>query len=119
MLRLTVSEGVDKPYLFKGVAFKRVGMSNHRVSRDDLERIIVEKYRELVSFEGRALELDVGGISDEEIRRFVSTVKATRNIDLPYADKLEFLRRLGLIRENRLTNEAVHRDYEISSYSMK
>lgn len=33
VLRMTVQEGLDKPYLFNDIAYRRVGRSNHRVSR--------------------------------------------------------------------------------------
>lgn len=104
---IKVSEGIDKPYFLKGIAYKRFGKTNQKVSREMLERMIVEKHRELTSFEEKTLDVDFKDFDEGKIKDFVSVVKNMRNIDLIYSTVEEFLGRLGLIKNGKPTNSAV------------
>lgn len=103
VLVISISEGLNKPYLLKGVAFKRFGRTNQRISREELEKMILEKHKEVLLFEDRVLDADLSEIDESKIEKFVSEVKFSRNMDLPYSTVREFLERLGLIREKITT----------------
>ncbi|PNV77638.1 MAG: hypothetical protein C0200_05120 [Thermoproteota archaeon] len=96
VLAISVSEGLNKPYFLKGVAFKRFGRTNQRITRDELERMILERHKDVLSFEERMLDVDLAEIDELKVRSFVSEVKSARNMDLPYSTVREFLERLGL-----------------------
>jgi predicted HTH transcriptional regulator len=96
VLVIRVSEGLNKPYLLKGVAFKRFGRTNQRIPREELERIILEKHKTIPSFEERVFNANLEDIDELKVKNFVAEVKSARNIDLPYASLRDFLERLGL-----------------------
>lgn len=96
MLAISVSEGLNKPYFLKGIAFKRFGRTNQRITRDELERMILERHKDVLSFEERMFDVDLAEIDELKVRSFVSEVKSARNMDLPYSTVREFLERLGL-----------------------
>lgn len=106
VLRITVQEGLDKPYLFNGIAYRRVGRSNHRVSREELERMVLEKWKGLTLFEDRALDFGLEEVDENEIRSFVDLVKESRRLEMDYRDKEDFLKRLGLMKDGRPTSTA-------------
>lgn len=107
VLVINVMEGINKPYFIGGVSFKRVGKTNQRLTKEELERIILEKYKGIVSFEERVISEGASEIDEQEVRRFVESVKSSRNIALTHSSIKEFFERLGLLREDRLTNAAV------------
>jgi len=100
---IKVDEGIDKPYLYKGIAFKRVGASNQRISREELERIILEKYKPRLSAEDNPVDATLSDISESIINRFVHVAENTRHVRLAYSSKEDFLRRMRLIRDSTLT----------------
>jgi len=107
VLVVRVSEGINKPYLLKGVAYVRLGRSNQKASRDVLERMIIEKYRERISFEERASDVDFDSFDKTRIEDFTSVARGMRNVDLVYSAVGEFLEKLGLLKEGKPTNGAV------------
>jgi ATP-dependent DNA helicase RecG len=106
VLVIRVSEGLNKPYLLKGIAFKRFGRTNQRIPREELEKIILEKHRTILSFEERVFDANLKDIDELKVKNFVAEVKSARNIDLPYATVRDFLERLGLFKE-KLTAAAL------------
>jgi len=107
ILVINVAEGINKPYFFGGLAFKRFGKTNQRLTKEELERMILEKYKELVSFEERTAGEAIDEIDEQEVKRFVENMKSTRNIVLAYSSTKDFLERLGLLKEGKLTNAAI------------
>jgi ATP-dependent DNA helicase RecG len=103
LLVIHVSEGVNKPYFLKGVAYKRVGRSNQRLTKEELERMIIEKHRGLISFEDRELDLELDTIDEELIEKFVRDARAARKVDLGFKRKEDFLKRLGVLKRGRPT----------------
>jgi len=107
VLVISVAEGINKPYFVGGLSFKRIGKTNQRLTKEELERMILEKYKGLASFEERTIGEAIDEIDEQEIKRFVENVKSARNIVLAYSSIKEFLERLGLLKEGKLTNAAV------------
>ena len=63
VLAVQVSAGIDKPYTFKGQAFKRVGRTTQPLSRGEYERLLLERHRNgyesLPAIGSRCEDLDV------------------------------------------------------------
>ncbi|MEM2281952.1 MAG: putative DNA binding domain-containing protein [Candidatus Hadarchaeales archaeon] len=104
---LQVSEGIDKPYFLKGVAFKRVGKSNQRIPRDELEKMILKKYKEIISFEDRPVQTSLDVIDESLIVEFVREASLVRRVDLRFGNKEEFLRKFGGLRDGKPTTCAL------------
>jgi ATP-dependent DNA helicase RecG len=104
---IRVAEGLNKPYFFKGVAFRRIGKTNQRIPRDELEKIIVEKYKNLISFEERVFNVGIDEFNEIKVKDFTLEVKVARKIDLTYSTLPEFFQRLGLLNENKPTSVAI------------
>ena len=102
-----VAEGVNKPYFFKGVAFKRVGKSNQRLPKDELEAMILEKHKEAVSFEDRPVETTLEVIDERLMEDFSREASVARRVELRFKNKREFLRRLGAVKNGRPTFYAI------------
>ncbi len=103
LIVISVEEGFNKPYFYKGVAYKRVGASNQRIGKEELEKLIVKKYKEKVAFEDIKVTKDFSLINESLIKEFVGVVKEERKIDLKYTNLKNFLRKLGLIKNSSLT----------------
>jgi len=102
-----VAEGMNKPYFFKGVAFKRVGKSNQRLPKEELEAMVLERHREAVSFEDRPVETTLEVIDEGLIADFSREASLARRVELRFKDREKFLRRLGALRNGRPTLCAV------------
>lgn len=104
---IQVGEGINKPYFLKGIAFKRVGRSNQRIPKDELEKLVLEKYREIVSFEDRQLETTTEIIDEGLIIDFSREASLSRKVYLKFKNKEEFLQKLGAIKGGKPTVCAV------------
>ncbi len=107
ILVINVNEGLNKPYFFKGIAYKRVGRTNQRLSKEEIEKIIVEKYKSRISFEERIVKVSLKDLDEEKIKDFVYVAKQYRNLDLKFVSTREFLKRLGLTKNNNITYAAL------------
>lgn len=108
-LTVTVERGRLRPYVYKGVAYLRVGATTIKLSREEANRILVERLHagerwELESATGWRLEdVDAGEITrtlDEAIRRGRAAEPGTRNPE-------DILRGFGLLRDDHLLRAAV------------
>lgn len=104
---IRVLEGINKPYLYKGVAYRRVGSSTQRIPREELERIVIDKYRDKLSFEDRPVDAENSDIDEGEVKKFVAISRERRGIDITYKGKVDFLRRMGLLKSGEPTNAAI------------
>lgn len=102
-----VAEGINKPYFFKGVAFKRVGRSNQRLPKDELEAMILEKYREVSSFEDRPVDTTLETIDEKLVEDFLAEASVARKVEFRFKSREEFLGRVGAVRDGRPTFCAV------------
>ncbi len=106
---LTVKDTQNKPYLAFGKAFKRFGKSTHQMSRDEYERMILEKHKEELRFDNRICErAGLEDIDKEKVKWFLRKAKAERNFDVePETPVKEALDRLELVKNEKLTNAAI------------
>lgn len=109
VLVVSVSQGAGRPYSHRGQAYFRVGSVNARMSRDEynrmlLERLHAERRWENEPADGWAVaDLDV----DEIVRTVEEAVRRGRAEDPGTREPMALLRGLGLARDGALLRAAV------------
>jgi ATP-dependent DNA helicase RecG len=104
---IEVQEAKEKPVFAFGRAFKRVGKSTLRMSKEEIERMILE--RKKVYWDSLICEeASLKDIDEEKVRWFLRKAKNERNfninVEIPIREALE---RLELIKNGKLTNAAI------------
>lgn len=96
VLTLVVSEGLYKPYLYKGKAYRRSGTSSVEVDQVELRRLVLE---------GENLYFDELVIDDDNLtfEYLFKALKKKLDIDIPSRD---LLKTLGLLRNDGKFNNA-------------
>ncbi|MBI1918664.1 MAG: putative DNA binding domain-containing protein [Planctomycetes bacterium] len=106
---VAVSTGPNRPYSYKGQAYKRLGNTSSKMSRDEYNRILIERFHGERRWETEpaqgwtAADLDITELTrtiDEAIRRGRLTDPGTR-------DPVELLRGFGLLKGEQLLRAAV------------
>ncbi len=106
---VSVPQGPSRPYVHRGKAYRRVGDTTRELSREEYNRMLLERLHGEVRWENRPAEgwsvedLDVAEITrtlEEAIRRGRAEDPGTR-------DPREVLRGFGLVREGALLRAAV------------
>ncbi|MBK8870686.1 MAG: putative DNA binding domain-containing protein [Elusimicrobia bacterium] len=107
-IAVTVLPGPSGPYTYKGRAYRRVGNASLAMSKDECNRILLERLHGQSRWENQLLEewsvkdLDIGEITrtiDESVRRGRSEDPGTRDPEI-------ILRGLGLMKGKRLFRAA-------------
>lgn len=108
VLVVSVTQGPAKPYVVRGTAYKRVGNTTIPMSRDEYNRVLMERLHSDQRWENEAADgwaiqdLDAAEITrtlDEAIRRGRQSDPGTR-------DPTTLLRGLGLIRDGVMLKAA-------------
>lgn len=109
VLAVSVPQGQSRPYSHRGVAYKRVGNVNARLSRDEYNRMLLDSLHAERRWENEPAEgWAVADLDGAEIVRTVDeAVRRGRAEDPATRDPAELLRGLGLLREGRLLRAAV------------
>lgn len=97
----------EKPVFAFGRAFKRVGKSTLRMSKDEIERLILGRKR-VYWDEQICEEANLEDIDEEKVKWLLRKAKAERNFDVePETPVEEALERLELMKNKKLTNAAI------------
>jgi len=106
---IEVKESSDHLVLAFGRPFKRVGKSTIRMSKDEYEKLILEKHKDKLQFDTQlCLKATLKEIDKEKLRWFLRKAKEERNYDIdPEVPIKEALNRLNLIQDEKLTNTAI------------
>ena len=101
--------GSMKPYTYKGDAYRRVGNTSLRMSREEYNRILFERMHTEERWENQpAPNWSVDDLDEEEIVITVEeAIRQGRLEDPGTRDVRALLRGLGLIREDRLLRAAI------------
>jgi ATP-dependent DNA helicase RecG len=96
---VAVSQGASRPYSYRGQAYLRVGNVNARISRDEYNRMLLERLHSEQRWENEpatgwaVADLDVG----ELVRMVEEAIRRGRAEDPGTRDPAELLRGLGLM----------------------
>lgn len=106
---IKVKESSDHLVLAFGRPYKRVGKSTIRMSKDEYERLILEKHKDKIQFDTQInLEITIKDINRDRLRWFLRKAKEERNYDInPETPLREALNRLNLIKDKNLTNTTI------------
>jgi len=109
VLVVSVAPGQGGPYSYRGVAYRRVGNVNARMSRDEYNRMLLERLHAERRWENEPADgWSVADLDAEEITRTVDeAIRRGRVEDPGTRDPLELLRGLGLARDGVLLRAAV------------
>jgi ATP-dependent DNA helicase RecG len=109
VLVVSVDAGHSQPYSFRGQAFRRVGATNQTLSREEYNRVLLERLHADSRWELQpATGWSVSDLDQEEIRRTLEAgIQAGRIEDPDTRDPLAILRGLGLVKQDVLLRAAV------------
>jgi ATP-dependent DNA helicase RecG len=105
---ITVTQGQVRPYTYKGQAYKRVGNTSPEMSRDEYNRMLLERLHGESRWENQPAEswrirnLDVSEIT----RTITEAIRRGRMEDPGTRDPDALMRGMGLIRDGRLLRAA-------------
>ncbi len=106
---IEIKESSDHLVLAFGRPYKRVGKSTVRMSKDEYERLILEKHKDKLQFDTRiCIKATIKDIDKEKLRWFLRKSKEERNYDIdPETPIKEALNRLNIIQDESPNNTAV------------
>lgn len=109
LLVVAVATGPNRPYSYKGKAYRRVGNTTQRLSRDEFDRMLLERVHAELRWENTdAKGWSIGDLDVAEIERTVDeSIRRGRVSDPGTRDPAELLRGLGLIKDGVLLRAAV------------
>ena len=104
-----VNRGSARPYMYQGVAYRRVGNTTLALSSDEYNRMLFERMHSERRWENQpATGWSIDDLDVSEIRRTVAeAVRRGRLEDPGTQDPIELLRGLGLYRDGILWRAAV------------
>jgi len=102
-----VEESKNKPYFVFGGAFKRVGKSSVKMSKGEIEKLILE--REKIYWDEQICKgASLKDIDEKKVKWFLRKAKYERNFDIETETPVkEVLGRLELMKNVKLTNAAI------------
>ena len=106
---IDVKESRDHLVLADGLPYKRVGRTSPRMSKDEYERLILEKHRGALSFDGEVCKgAAMSDIDVEKVMHFLSVARQERGLDIDAKSSAkDVLMRLDLLKGSKLTNAAI------------
>lgn len=109
ILIVTVTQGPVRPYTYRERPYRRVGNTSPQMSRDEYNRMLLERLHGEERWENRAAgRWDVSDLDVPQIRRTVDeAVRRGRAEDPETRDLESLLRGLGLFRDGELLRAAL------------
>ncbi|MFH1395202.1 MAG: RNA-binding domain-containing protein [Candidatus Omnitrophota bacterium] len=103
VLVVEVKNGPDKPYFYKGKAFKRVGTSNAYLSRYEVEKALYERDNPKYRYEKTIINEYRGALDRKTINWFLKKAKEERALPINKNDKQQdILNKLNLLTNNKV-----------------
>lgn len=106
---IEVKESSDHLVLAFGRPYKRVGKSTVKMSKDEYEKLILEKHKEKLYFDSQICkDATLKDIDDEKVKHFLKKAKIGRNLNIGLKISVkEILQKLDLLKDDKLTNAAI------------
>ncbi len=102
-----VKESKSKPVFAFDRVYKRVGKSNHRISSDEIRKMALDG-KKIYWDEQICEDAGLKDIDEESVRQFLKRARFERRLDISSTISVkESLKRLKLVKNNKLTNAAV------------
>ena len=104
-----MKESSDHLVLAFGRPYKRVGKSTLRMSKDEYERLILDKHKDKLYFDSQICkEATLKDIDNIKVKRFLERASFERRLEInPNITPEEALRKLNLIKKDKLINAAI------------
>ncbi len=108
VLVVSVSTGHNRPYSYRGQAYRRVGNTNQVMSRDEYNRMLLERVHGEQRWENQPIaDWSVADLDEAEITRTIEeAIRRGRVVEPGTREPGEILRGLGLVKEGRLLRAA-------------
>lgn len=109
VLVVSVTQGPVRPYSYRGRAYRRVGNTNQSMSRDEYNRMLLERLHGEQRWENQsATGWEVADLDSAEIvRTLEEAIRRGRADDPGTRDPAEILRGFGLFRDGVLLRAAI------------
>jgi len=106
---IKVKESSDHLVLAFGRPYKRVGKSTLQMSKDEYERLILEKHKDKLYFDSQICkEATLDDIDNIKVKKFLERASFERRLEInPKITPEEALRKLNLIKKDKLTSAAI------------
>ncbi len=104
-----VKASLDRLVLAYGRPHKRVGRSSPKMSKDEYERLILEKHRQSLPFDAEVCKgASLSDIDSEKVMSFLSVAKEERGLDIDAKSSVkDVLMRLNMLKGKKLTNASI------------
>lgn len=103
-----IFEGNSVPYFAYGRSYIRVADEDKQINNKELENLFTKKINNENEWDLKICEnAKIEDISDETINKFIELSNESKRILIKKEDKLTILKKLGLTKENKLTNAAI------------
>jgi len=102
-------EGTETPYFAFGRAYLRVADEDRQITSKELQKMILLKAQNAVSWDIEAPErnpFSIDEIEENTLKIFIERANAVGRIDFPFTNKVEILKKLKLVSGELLTNAA-------------
>ncbi|MDD5557138.1 MAG: ATP-binding protein [bacterium] len=109
VLVVTVEVGSSQPYTYRGQAYRRVGTTNLPMSREEYNRVLLERVHAETRWENQvAAGWSVADLDHEEIGRTLEEgIRVGRVEDPGTREPVAILRGLGLVKQDMMLRAAV------------
>lgn len=103
ILIVEVKNSPEKPYFYKGKAYKRVGTTNAYLSRYEIEKYLYERENPAYRFDKTIIKEYKTGVSVKTLRWFLKKAKEERNLPVNLSENKNItLSKLGLLTQDKL-----------------
>ena len=101
-------KGSNVPYFAYGRAYIRVADEDRQLSAKELEKMILNKNKEQLRWDSQICkDATLEDIDNAVIKRFLKTAKNANRIKFSDSNKMLVLKRMELVRDNKVTNAAI------------
>lgn len=101
-----VFEGENIPYYAYGRAYIRIADEDKVMSPSELEKYIIHKKSNDFNWDSQISDKDINDISEEDLKEYLERANTSRRVEFTYSNKIDVLNKLGLIKNDILTNTA-------------
>ncbi|MBI5574535.1 MAG: putative DNA binding domain-containing protein [Elusimicrobia bacterium] len=96
----------NSPYFAYGRAYMRVGDSNKQLSIQELEKLILKKNKDRYIWDSQLSNQKISSINEKVLKTFIAKAKEVGRLDFLYQNKKISLKKLGLVKKEKLLNAA-------------